>query len=256
MTRPAKLFLAMALGLVVVAFSSGRAQVYHQSTGIGDRWYALNIKGERAGYLRASRSNSGDPLGPIVFEYEARLDEDKDKIKMTLRAVCEDNYYYSPVRLDAVIDTFGEGKAGLSGRVEKKYPYGCSKGKMKLAYQTGNKVYKLDMGVPAHTVMEFAMLEIVPQLPKIKGEIFEFAFFLVDKFSAKKRHKIKYLGTEAIEMDGQMRTLHKFEQKGSGIRKMEYWLDEGQGVVRVLKDNKEELLLSNKAQAMSGIVTW
>ncbi len=99
-------------------------------------------------------------------------------------------------------------------------------------------------------------MELIPRLPFTEGPVVEFDFLDIKKMKVKKKHKIAYLGLEKIEIKGQERELHKFEQKGSGIKTTHYWVDENHQLLRILKGKKEELLLSTKAEAFKETPDW
>ena len=65
-----------------------------------------------------------------------------------------------------------------------------------------------------------------------------------------------YLGLDKVAIKGRELMLHKFEQKGGGIKKIHYWLDDNHQLLRVLKDKKEELLLSDRDEARRHFLSW
>ncbi len=133
--------------------------------------------------------------------------------------------------------------------MEEETVYGCSKRKMQLVYRPGDKTYELDKKLPEHTLTAFTVLELIGRLPFREGPVVEFNFLDMKTMKVRKKHKIAYLGLEKIEIGGGERVLHKFEQKGEGIKKVQYWLDDDHQLLRIRKGKKEELLLSTRAQA-------
>lgn len=237
------LMLIGILGAAVYAYDFGsRAKPT-------DRWFLINIKGQAAGYVHAVCKVSGADAGPIKLEHEILTDWQDKKVRLKVQTYCEDNDYYFPVSASAEIREPGKDPATVTATVQKKVPYGNSQAKMQVVYRTGEKEYNLDKNLSEHTVTDYALLDIVPRLPFKEGRVFEFDLFIVEKLQAQRSHKIDYRGLEKVSINGTEKMLHKFEQKGSGIKNVKYWVDDDKQLVRVLKDDKEELLLTTQAEA-------
>ena len=254
--RKIKVLLAGVLVVLTAAFSLGQGQAWAPRKTAAERWFVINIKGQAAGYLHVTRKASGDASAPILFEYEKLIDSKDEKTQINIQTYCEDDEYYSPMKAAAQIKQPDKKTATIEATMEKKTHYGCSKRQMQLVYDTGKKKYKLDKELPAHTVTELSVLEIIPRLPFTEGAVVEFDFLDINKIKVKKKHTISYLGQEKIEIKGQERELHKFEQKGSGIPKVQYWVDENHQLLRILRGKKEEFLLSTKAEAFKPTPDW
>ena len=242
--------------VLTVTFSLGQGQARASRKTATEKWFAINIKGQAAGYLHVTRKASGDASAPIVFEYEKLIDSKDEKTQINIQTYCEDDKYYSPVKATAKIRQPDKKTATIEAAMEKKTHYGCSKRQMQLVYNTGKKKYKLYKELPAHTVTELSVLELIPRLPFTEGAVVEFDFLDINKIKVKKKHKISYLGLEKVEIKGQERDLHKFEQKGSGIKKVQYWVDGNHQLLRILRGKKEEFLLSTKAEAFKPTPDW
>jgi len=255
MQRGKVLFCAV-LVMVAVVFSIGHGEVRGRRGAVADRWFVIRIKGEAAGYLHAVRKASGDAWAPILFKHERLIDSKDDKVWLSVQTYCRDNHYYSPVKATAQIRQPDKKSATIEAVMEKKTQYGCSKSEMRLVYRTGDKEYELDKELPEHTVTELSLMELIERFPFVEGPIVEFNFLDINKIKVKKKHKIAYLGLEKIEIKGQERALHKFEQKGSGIKQVHYWLDDNHQLLRILKGKKEELLLSSRAEAWRATADW
>ncbi len=254
--RKIKVLLAAVLVVLAVVFSIGHGKVKGSKTVGADRWFVIRIKGEAAGYLHAVRKASGDASAPILLEHERLIDSKDDKVWLSVQTYCRDDHYYSAVKATAQIKQPDKEPATIEAVMEKKTQYGCSKSEMRLIYRTGDKKYELDKELPEHTVTEFSLMELIERFPFIEGPIVEFNFLDINKIKVRKKHKIAYLGLEKIEIGGSERALHKFEQKGSGIKKVQYWLDDNHQILRILKGKKEELLLSSRAEAWKPTVDW
>ena len=254
--RKIKVLLAAVLVVLAVVFSIGHGKVRGPKTVVADRWFVIRIKGATVGYLHAVRKASGDASAPILFEHERLIDSKDDKVWLSVQTYCRDDHYYSPVKATAQIRQADEETATIEAVMEKKTQYGCSKSEMRLVYRPGDKKYELDKELPEHTVTEFSLMELIERFPFIEGPIVEFNFLDINKIKVRKRHKIAYLGLEKIEIGGRERALHKFEQKGSGIKKVQYWVDDNHQLLRILKGKKEELLLSSRAEAWKPTVDW
>ena len=250
--RTGRMLLAVVV-LVGTAFSSGGAYDFAARAKPSDRWYQLNVEGQRTGFVHVSRRMSEDELAPILFEHELVSREQGRRVSITLRTHCEDNDYYYPLRLRADIKQSGYDPATVTALVEKKIPYGNSKSKMAVIYRTGAKEYHLDRDLPEHTVADIVLMDIIPRLPFKTGRVFQFNLLILEKVKVRKGHKIEYQGVEEIEIEGRKRKLHKFEQKGKGIKQIHYWVDDNHQLIRILKDKREELLLSTETQAKAGL---
>ena len=212
------------------------------------RWYLQLHEGRPVGYVRVNRVPSMGDSAEVVFEHEMFSNLDGKRIKRTMRTHCQNDDYYFPVKATALIDERGKGPASVTATVEKKIPYGASKAKMGIIYRTGGKEYRLNRNIPQHTVPSHLLIEIIPLLPFQKGTVFEFNLFDLEKLSAKRMHKVEYLGTEEVRTDEQSRRLHKFAHKGPGVKKTYYSVDENHLVIRVVRGSKDELLLSTDVE--------
>ena len=249
--RITKTVLPMVLVLLVVLFSFGYTQDRPAKGAVSEKWYLLSIKGRPSGYLHAVRKANPDNLAEVYFQNEILTNSDEKQVLVKMQTVCDDNAYFFPIRLSADIAERGQAPATLTAIVEKDAPYGCPKGKMRAIYRRLDAQYNLDRDIPEHTVSEEALLEIIPRLPFVEGTVFKFNLFLISKLKVQKKHEIKYLGLEEIQVNNTAKALHKFEQKGSGIKSIRYWLDDRHQLLRILKDDKEEFLLSTQAEVKS-----
>lgn len=254
--RKITVLLAAVPVVVAVAFSIGQGQSRARPGVAAEKWFLLKIKGETSGYLHVTRRASGDASAPILFEYEQLMDTKKDKAQLSAQTYCEDDEYYSPMKATAQIIQPDDKTAAIEIMMEKKTHYGCSKRQMRLVYKPGKKEYKKEQELPEHTITGFSVIELIPRLPFTEGPVVEFNFLDIEKMRVQKKHKIAYLGREKIEINGQERDLHKFEQKGSGIKKTHYWVDDNHQLLRILKGKKEELLLSTRAEAFKPTPDW
>ena len=257
MQRTRVLFALAAAGVLLGAmFSVGQGELAEPKKVEQDKWFVIRIDGKTVGYVHAVNKASGNDPGTVRFEHEYVIDWKDEKVRATLDSYCEDNLYYYPIKMRAIIEKPGKPQSTLTITVKKKVPYGCSKSTMRLVYRNGDAEYKFDKSLPAHVVSEYTLLEIVPTLPFVKGTVFEFDFLILETLKVRKRHKITYLGLDKVQIRGTQQTLHKFEQKGGGIKKVRYWVDEKRQLVRVLKGDKRELLISTRAEARQVVVGW
>jgi hypothetical protein len=126
---------------------------------------------------------------------------------------------------------------------------GPSAGKLKT---TGDR--KVEMEIPEHTVADFALFEIVRTLPFDKEKVFELNWMKAIDLGhpwLRMDHKVAYLGREELETKGRKQTLHKFEQKGQAVESINYWVGDDRQLIRVLKDGREEFLLTTKEKALA-----
>ncbi len=254
--RKNMLLVTAALMVLTMMFSLGQSQAKAANEPAAEKWFMIKIKGEQVGYLHVVRKASGDASAPILFEYESLVDSKKDKARLSIQTYCQDDRYYSPVKATALIKKPDGKTTTLDITTEKKAHYGCYTKQMRLVYKPGKKTYELDEELPPHTVTKFSLMEIIPRLPFTEGLVAELSFLDLKKMKVKKNHKIFYLGLEKIKIKGQEKELHKFEQKGSGIKKVNFWVDGNHQLLRVLIDKKEELLLSTKAEAFKPTPDW
>ena len=254
--RKNKLLLTAALMVLTMLLSLGQSQAKAANKPVAEKWFMIKIKGEQVGSLHVVRKTSGDASAPILFEHESLVDSKKDKARVSIQTHCEDDRYYSPVKATAQVKKPDDKTATLDITTEKKTHYGCYTKQMRLVYKPGKKKYELDEELPPHTVTKFSLMEIIPHLPFTEGPVAEFNFLDLKKMKIKENHKILYLGLEKIEIDGGEEELHKFEQKGSGIKKVNFWVDGNHRLLRVLIDKKEEILLSTKAEAFKPTKDW
>ena len=254
--RTAKTVLPLLLVMFAVLFSFGYTADRSARGTASEKWYLLNVKGRPSGYLYAVRKASPHNLAEVYFEHEILTNVEEKQVLIKMQTICDDDVYFFPIRLSADISERGQAPATLTASVEKEAPYGCSKGKMRAIYRQEGAQYDLDRDIPEHTVTEATLLEIIPQLPFVEGTVFKFNLFFISKLKVQRKHEIKYLGLEEIQVNNTAKALHKFEQKGSGIKSIRYWLDDQHQLLRILKDNKEEFLLSTQAQVKgSGLIS-
>ena len=242
--RIPKTALALLLILLVVLFSFG-----YTADAPSEKWYLLNIEGEPAGYWHAVRKPSSADSDRIHFEHEMLTDLDQERVRINIQTVCDNDPYYYPVKAKATIRKPGQPQAILNADVKKKVPYGATMGTMFVTYDTGSKQYNLKKKILEHTVLDYLLIEIIPLLPLQEGTVFEFNLFDISKLKARNKQRIEYLGREMIQIANTSGNLHKFRHKGSGVKETFYWLDDNHQVVRTLRDKKEELLLTTKAEA-------
>jgi len=241
-------FLLTLLSFAVL-FSLGYTSGRPTATIPMGTWYLLSIDNQPSGYLHVLRKSSPDASSDakLDFEYEMLTNSQSQRVLVKMQTVCDDDAYLFPLSVTADIDERGQAPATLKATVDKEVPYGASKGTMRIIYRKSDKIYNLDRDIPEHTVSDAALLEIIPRLPFVEGTVFKFNFLQLNKLKVRKNHQIRYLGLDTITINNTTKSLHKFEQKGSGIKKMEYWLDDNHQLIRTLEDGKEELLLSTPA---------
>ena len=247
--RIAKAILPLLSILLVVLFSLGYTTARPTKHSASDNWYLLSIEGTPAGYWHAVRRPSSADSDQIHFEHEILTDLDQERVQVNIKTVCDNDPYYYPVKVTATIRKPGKPQATLDVVVEKQVPYGATKGTMFVTYDTGSKQYNLKKEIHEHTVPDYVLIEIMPLLPLQEGPVFKFNLFDIAKLKARKKHKIEYLGQEMLQIAGTSRNLHKFRHKGSGVKETFYWLNDNHQVVRTLRDKKEELLLTTRAEA-------
>ena len=245
--RASKTLISLLLVVFAVLFSLG---FWGRSGDVGtsDHWYLLSIKGEPSGYLHVSRRPSDQPLAPVLFVHDIVTRTKGESRDIHIETHCQDDPYYYPVSATATIRKPGDPMASLTVIVEKKVPYGASKAKMFITYDTGSKQRNLKKDILEHTVPSHVLMEIIPLLPVQEGTVFEFNLFDTDKLKPLKKHKIDYLGLDQVEIAGRAVNLHKFRHKGSGVKETIFWTDDNHQVLRCLRDKKEELLLSTQAE--------
>ena len=243
-----KKFIPVLLITFVALFSLGYSWSRSGNIGISDNWYLLNIEGQPSGYIHVSSRTSNDPLAPVIFVHDIVTRTQKESNDLRIETYCQDDPYYYPVKATATIRQPGQIPAVLTIAVEKKFPYGASKAKMFITYDTGTKRYNLKKDIPAHTVPAHLLMEIIPLLPRQEGTVFEFNLLDTAKLKPRKNHKVEYLGLEDVEISSRTMSLHKFRHKGSGVKETFYWTDEKHQVLRCLRDKKEELVLSTQAE--------
>ena len=247
---------ALGLVAVVVLVSIGRAEYLEEAEIPAERWYLVNVKGKAAGYVHAIRKVSLTGASEILLEHDIVSDSEKERVSVKMQTVCDNDEYLFPITILAEVKKLGEAPATLTVSIEKQIPYGCSKGKMRAAYRTPKKTHKRDRDIPEHTVTEYGLLEIVPRLPFVEGTVFRFNLLMVGKLEVKTNHEIKYKGLDEVEVNNTSRTLHKFEQKGWGTKQIDYWVDDNHQLIRVLRDKKEELVLSSQAEVKRLARNW
>ena len=246
--RTTKTLILLILVSLAVVFSLGYSWSSSGDVPPSDRWYLLNIQGQPAGYIHVSRQNSRHPNAAVLFVHDIATRTAKESSDIHIETYCEDDPYYYPVQAEATIRTLGKAPATIKVLVEKKVPYGASKAKMFITYDTSDKQYNLTKDVPEHTVPSHVLMEIIPLLPLQEGTVFEFNLFDTVKLNPRKNHKIDYLGLDQIRIAGTTMALHKFRHKGSGVKETLFWTNDEHQVLRCLRDNKEELLLSTQAE--------
>ncbi|NIA06518.1 MAG: hypothetical protein GWP14_02590 [Actinobacteria bacterium] len=246
--RTLKTLIPLVLVLFTVLFSFGYSWRRSGDVNASDSWYLLSIKDRPSGYMHVSRRASDQGSASVMFVHDIVTRTEDESRDIHIQTYCEDDPYYYPVKATATIRKPGNLPATLKILVQKKFPYGASKAKMFITYDTGTKQYNLKKDIPAHTVPSHVLMEIIPLLPFQEGTVFEFNLFDTAKLKSRKNHRIDYLGLEEIQISGQTMNLHKFRHKGSGVKETFYWTDDNHRVIRCLRDKKEELLLSTQAE--------
>ena len=247
MKRTSRAVAVVAFGLLVllpISRGGGAGSVEVPA----ERWYLQLHEGRPVGYVNVERLAGVDDSAEIIFKHEMFSNFDGKRIKRTVRTHCQNDAYYFPVKATALIDERGKGPARVTATVEKKIPYGASKAKVGITYRTGGNEYRLNRNIPENTVPGHLLIEIIPLLPFQKGTVFQFNLFDLKKLSAKRRHKVEYMGREEVRIDEESRRLHKFAHKGLGVKKTYYWVDDNHLVIGVSRGSKEELLLSTEIE--------
>ena len=244
--RTPKTLIPLVLLSLAVLFSLG---FWGRSGNVSpsDTWYLLRIKGQPSGYLHVSRRTSDRDSAAVMFVHDIVTRTENESIDLHIETHCQDDPYYFPIQATATIRKPGHLPDTLTILVRKKVPYGASKAKMFITYDTGTKRYNLKKDIPQHTVPAHVLMEIIPVLPLQEGTVFEFNLLDATKLKPRKNHKIDYLGPEETQISGRTMSLHKFRHKGSGVKETLYWTDDKHQVLRCLRDGKEELLLSTQA---------
>lgn len=215
-----------------------------------ENYFLFKFRGQVIGYVFSQKKHTQDPKSPILFHHSIKVHVGGEDIWVDLKTFCRNNDYYSPVVLSSKGQ--GPGAENFLATIDRKRPYGNSPGVLKTAEKPGKKGRTL--AVPAHTVTDYVLFEIIPRLPFRKGVVFQFNYLESVALEMKKGHEILYLGREKIDVRGVSENLHKFVQKGRAISPIYYWVSEKRQLVRVLIDGQsslqKELVATTRDQAL------
>lgn len=229
-----KSFLLLCLILVPAACF---AQSSPAGKVVTDRWYAFSLSGTPAGYFHVVRRQVPGEAAPVRFEHEFAVKWRGEAMVLRMRTTCKDDPYFTPVKI------ISEGK----GEEVASFEAHIADGKMRVT--ADGKEY--EEAIPEHTVTDFALLEIIRRLPFRAGVVFQFHSLEASELNLKRNHKITYVGGEELELAGKTVSLHRFEQTGEGIRPCQFWVDDQHELIRVLMDERKEVLLTTEKEAKS-----
>ena len=231
-----KSFLLLCLILVPAAcFAQGSPA----GKVVTDRWYAWSLSGTPAGYFHVVQRKLPGEAAPVQFEHEFALKWRGEAIYLRMRTTCKDDPYFTPVKI------ISEGK----GEEVASFEANITGGIMRVT-AAGEESEK---EIPQHTVTDFALFEIIRRLPFRPGTVLEFHSLEASELNLKRDHKITYLGPEELELGGERRSLHHFEQTGKGIGPCQFWVDDRHELIRILMDGRKEFLLTTEKAAKSSL---
>lgn len=234
----------------VVSFSAGLLLLVSACTATAEtqrtpseRWYVWSNEGKPAGYFHVERL-AGDAGAPVVLKHDFQVKWRGERVGLKMETRCMDDPWLSPVRIACE----GQGEEANTFVATIVRPKADSTAG-KLTATIGARRLAIDL--PEHTVTDFAMFEIVRTLPFDPDKVFEFHSLEASELNLKHDHKLVYVGTEELEIDGRRVKLHKFEETGRGIRPVYYWVSAGRELVRVLIDGRKEFLLTTREKAIA-----
>jgi len=213
-----------------------------------DAWFVYSMEGKACGYLHMAKKVSGEEAASVLFVHDLAINEMGNRYLLHMQTFCKDDAYFSPVRMLYKLE--GTEAYNIEATIERPAE-GPSAGKLKT---TGDR--KVEMDIPEHTVVDFALFEIVRALPFDKDKVFEFNWVNAIDLGhpyVRRDQKVAYVGREELEIGGEKHTLHKFEQKGQVIRSIYCWVRDDRQLVRILWDGREEFVLSTKEKALAAL---
>jgi len=204
----------------------------------GARMYELvrlGIKGEpdeRQGTLECSTRADGDRLVLL----DTWTIESRGKTRMLeLTQTCAKDNSLTPQRL-AVKGDGDEGPFSIDAKVHAVDAAGVRTGIMRFES-------KDVLGLPSETLTSAALLRLVPLLPREKGSVVSFGFWLeAEEFNLKREHFLECLGPDALRIGERSVACTKFEHRGGGIQAVEIWVD-GAGALQRLLDGRKQWTL-------------
>ena len=211
------------------------------------KWSSLRSK-EATGYFHMAKGASPDKATPVVFTHEFVLSYQGKLMSLKMQTWSRNDEWFTPVRIMSEgqgNDEFGTFEARID------WPVGDAKGAGRLRAMIGTR--KIEFEMPARTSTAFSIFEIVKGRPFDAEKVFEFNSLEAEELNLKKDHKLTYVGPEELEVSGEKVKLHKFEQTEGGRTPVQYWVNEGHELVRVLMDGSKEFLLTTEEKAKAGV---
>jgi len=244
--------IALAAAFAGVVLSSwtafGQEPAAPQTT--GDAWFVYSRDGKARGYFHIVKKASGEEAAPVLLVHDMVTNETGKQKSLHMQTFCKDDAYFSPVRI--VCGGEGRSATNMNARIERPAG-GPSAGKFKGTVDDR----EVEIDIPEHTVIDFALFEIARTLPFDKDKVFEFNWTRAIGFKRprpNRGHKVAYAGREELEIEGKKQTLHKFEQTGKGIQPTYYWVNDDHQLVRVLWDGRrDEFVLTTKEKATAAL---
>lgn len=205
---------------------------------VAERWYKAGYVGHLSGYLHVTKEKGKALDAQIVFTHEFVDAQEGRRISFTIKVLCRDTPYFTPVRL---VSTGGEVPytASSQWRPDKT-------GELNVRFADGSGS---DSPLTENTAASFVVFDVVQRLPFERGATF--AFHSLDELepNVDKNCRISYRGTEKTTLEGKHLQLHRFEQTGGNMKPVQYWVNDKHELVRVLADGTKEFLLTDEAGA-------
>ena len=206
-----------------------------------ERWYTWSMKDKPMGYYHVTLSKTDQADAPILLKSEFVLKHKGKNMSLTMEQHCRADAWLTPMR----IVSRGEGNDEFK-TFDAKVTWQEKPGESDGALHTGKFTIAT---LPAHTVTDFAIFEIVRSFPPAQAETLAFNSLEASELNPKKNHRLAWKADEELTISGEKKKLRRYEQSGDGIHPISYWLDDKGELVRVLVDEEKEYLLSTEAHA-------
>jgi len=193
----------------------------------------LGIHGEadeRLGTLECSTRADGDRL---ILSDTWTIESRGKTRKLEVTQTCAKDNLLTPQRL-AVNGDGDEGPFSIDARVHTIEAAGVRTGIVQFES-------KDVLGLPPETLTSAALLRLLPLLPREKGSLVSFGFWLeAEEINLKSGHVLECLGPDVLVIGGRRVACTKFEHRGGGIQADEVWVDEAGVVQRFLIDDRKQ----------------
>lgn len=207
-------------------------QAKQKTISITDRHYQYSIKGNVVGNFYVQGLFQLNETIPFLFKHQFYIDHKGERMSLEMETACLDNSFYSPRNI------ISKGQGSEVSTFSARFIAKDDGGQFLIDTVSGQST----LNTPSNSVTKFMMFELVQDLPFYQGNKFKFTTLDEIEMKVRSNDSIRYLGQDNTIIAGRA-GLHHFTERGEGHSPVHYWLDDNHQLLRVVWDNKKELLL-------------